>query len=128
MYKSEILETSMNLESKLEIVAMKDVTDCILLEQYVNSNDGEVIIAPKDYVKLHVMNDKSESKEYNILIIVTQDGTKYKTGSESFERAFMDIFNELKDETSEWQIKVFGKPSKNYSGKNFLTCSVVIPK
>lgn len=127
MYKSEIIETSMNLESKLEVVAMKDVTDCILLEQYVNENNGEVIIEPAHFVKLHVENDKSDSKEYNILIIVTTDGTKYKTGSESFERAFMDIFTELKDEKG-WQIKVFGKPSKNYAGKNFLTCSVVLPK
>lgn len=125
MYKSEIVDTSLNLANKIELVAMKDVTDCTLLEQFVNENNGEVIIAPKGYVKLHVENDKSDSREYDIFIIVDTDGNKYKTGSESFERAFMDIFNELSSETG-WQIKVFGKPSKNYAGKSFLTCSVVL--
>lgn len=125
MYRSEIVETSMTNMSKVEQIAMKDVGDCILLETYVNENDGEVIIEPKDYALLHVENDRSESKEYDVLILVDSGGTKFKTGSQSFFNAFMDIYNDLKDETG-WSIKVYGKPSKNYNGKNFLTCSVVI--
>ncbi len=125
MYKSTIVETSMTNMSKVEQIAMKDVSDCILLESYVNDNDGEVIIEPSNYVKLHVENDLSDSKEYEVFILVDVGGTKYKTGSQSFVNAFMDIWDDLKDEDG-WAIKVYGKPSKNYNGKSFLTCSVAI--
>lgn len=124
MYKSEIINTSLENMSKVELVAMKDVTDCILLERFLEDNGEEVIIEVADFVELHVQNDKSESKEYDVLIIVDKNGQKYKTGSDSFKRAFLDIFSELHGESG-WAIKVFGKPSKNYNGKNFLTCSVV---
>lgn len=124
MYKSEIISTSLKEMTKVELVAMKDVTDCILLERYLEQNGDEVILEVKDYVELHVENDRSESKEYDVLVLIDTGGTKYRTGSDSFKRAFLDIFNELQGETG-WGIKVFGKPSKNYNGKNFLTCSVV---
>ena len=128
MYKSEITETSIKKMNKVELTAYKDVSDCIALEECVNnSENGEFVIEPADYVKLHVENDKSESKEYNILVIIDKSGEKYKTGSEAFERSFMDIFTELNGEKG-WAIKVFGKESKNYKGKKFLTCSVIAVK
>lgn len=124
MYKSEIVDTSIENMNKVEMVALKDVTDCTVLERYLEMNDDEVIMVVKDYVELHIENDKSESKEYDVLIIIDEQGNKYKTGSDSFKRAFLDIFYDLKGETG-WGIKIYGKPSKNYTGKNFLTCSVV---
>ena len=128
MYKSEIVETSMKKMNKVELIAFKDVSDCIALEECVNNSEtGEFIMHPVDYVKLHVHNDKSESKEYDILVIIDSEGNKYKTGSEAFERSFRDIFDELKDEKG-WALKVFGKDSKNYKGKKFLSCSVVTDK
>ena len=128
MYMSEITETSMKEMNKVELIAFKDVSDCIALEECVNnSENGEFIMHPSDYVKLHVVNDKSESKEYDILVIIDNDGVKYKTGSEAFERSFRDIFDELKDESG-WALIVFGKDSKNYKGKKFLSCSVVTEK
>lgn len=123
MYKSEIIESSMKFENKVDMIAMKDVTDCLMLEELANA-DEECFISPSDYAIIKVQNDRSESKEYEVLIIVDTDGVKYRTGSESFKRAFLDIFNELHGEDIEWSIKVFGKPSKNYNGKKFLTCAV----
>lgn len=125
MYKSEIIETSRENMTPIEKVAYKDLSDCELLDVAVNNNNGSIIIEIEDYVKLHVYNDKTENKEYDVLVLVSKDGTRYKTGSESFERAFFDIYSELKDETG-WGLKVFGKPSKNYQGKLFLTCSAVV--
>ena len=124
MYKSEIVNTSIENMSKVEMVALKDVTDCVLLERYLEENGDECILEVKDFVELHVENDRAESREYTVLVLIDKDGIKYRTGSESFKRAFMDIFADLKDEVG-WGIKVFGKPSRNYNGKNFLTCSVV---
>ena len=125
MYRSEITETSIVNMSKIDLVAFKNLSDCIPMEQNIeNSEDGYFTIKPVDYVKLHVENDQSENREYDVLIIVADNGDKYKTGSEAFERAFMDIFTELQHEDG-WLLKIFGKESKNYKGKKFLTCSAV---
>lgn len=125
MYKSEIIEKSAEI-SKIEAVSLKNLTDAVGLDTLVNeSADGYAIITPAKYVVVHVENDKSKNnREYDVLVIVDEYGNKYKTGSESFMRTFMDIFNELDGEIG-WSIKVFGKDSKNFSGKKFLTCSVV---
>ena len=129
MYKSEIIRTSIENMNKVEMKALQDVTDCVMLEGIANSNNGEGdVIYPTDYALLHVVNDKSANKEYDVLIIIDDAGVKYRTGSESFLRAFEDIFNDLKDENTPWGIKVFGKESKNYNGKKFLTCTVYIPR
>ena len=125
MYKSEIVDTSLENMSKVELVAYKDVSDCILLEKYLEQNDDEITMVVKDYVELAVQNDRADNTNYNVFIIIDEGGTKYRTGSDSFKRAFLDIYNDLKDETG-WAIKIYSKPSRNYNGKNFLTCSVVI--
>ena len=124
-YKSTITKVSGEL-NKIEAVALKNLTDVEGIEVLVNESiDGYAVIHPEKYVVLHVENDRAkENKEYDVLVICDYDGTKYKTGSESFMRSFFDIFDELEDETG-WGLKVFGKESKNYKGKKFLTCSVV---
>lgn len=125
MYKSEIISASAEI-GKVEAVALKNLTDAEGLDAVVNNSvDGFVVINPIKYVLLHVQNDKaSNNTEYDVLVIVDKSGNKYKTGSESFMRSFFDIYEELADEEG-WALKVFGKASKNYSGKKFLTCSVV---
>ena len=35
------------------------------------------------------------------------------------------LYEEMKDEDEEWAIKVYRLPSKNYKGKEFITCSVI---
>lgn len=125
MYKSTIIKSSGEI-SKIEAVALKNLADVEGIEVLVNDSvDGYAIIHPVKYVVLHVENDKAkENKEYEVLVICDVDGTKYKTGSESFMRSFFDIYDELEGESG-WGLKVFGKESKNYKGKRFLTCSVV---
>ena len=125
MYKSTIIEASHEI-SKIEGVALKNISDAEGVDTLVNESiDGYAVIHPVKYVMLHVENDRAkENKEYNVLIIIDADGTKYKTGSDSFIRTFMDIFSELGGESG-WGLKVFGRESKNYKGKKFLTCSVV---
>lgn len=126
MYKSVITESSAEL-SKIEAVAMMNLTDCEGIDVAVNESlDGYVIIHPVKWVKLHVTNDRAkENKEYDVLVLVDADGTKYKTGSSSFMNAFFDIYEPLEDETG-WGLKIFGRDSNNYKGKKFLTCSVVL--
>ena len=59
-------------------------------------------------------------------VIVTKDGTKYVTGSNSFITAFEDIEDEMADAgEDEYEIEVYRMESKNYKGKQFITCSIV---
>ena len=58
-------------------------------------------------------------------IVVDKTGNKFVTGSESFFAAFKGIFEEMGGTDEDYEIEVYRLPSKNYKGKEFLTCSIV---
>ena len=58
--------------------------------------------------------------------MVDKAGNKFNTGSNSFITALEEIIDEMADAGEEnIQIEVYRKPSKNYKGKDFITCSVI---
>ena len=120
-YSVSILEASKELTAKQRI-QIKDTTDAIGLDKATQS---EAITIDVDmYAILSIHNEKSEDKDYECYVIVDKDGTRYTTGSPSFWSSFINIYNEMKDE-SDWMLKVFRLPSKNRQGKDFITCSVI---
>lgn len=121
-YSVTIKECSKDL-SKIEQVKFKDTTDCIRLDEALNGAEA-ITIKPMFYVALDIHNEASEDKDYPNYIIVDEDGQKYITGSKNFFETFYDIFNELKDENEEWYLKIYKVDSKNYKGKQFITCSI----
>lgn len=121
-YSVTVIESSKELSAK-ERVACKDTTGCTGLDEATRLED--VIIEPDFWVKLSVHNEKSKDKDYDKFLIVAKDGTRYVTGSKSFVTAFMDIVSEMDGTGEEYAVKVFRLPSRNYSGKEFLTCSIV---
>lgn len=104
-------------------VAIKDTTNAISLDEATQSSN--VVIDIDYYAKLAVHNEHSEDKDYEKYIIVAKDGTKYVTGSTSFLTAMEEIVDEMADSGEDFQIEVYRMPSKNYKGKDFLTCSIV---
>lgn len=120
-YSVEIRETSMELTAK-ERIMIKDTTDAIKLDQA--TKEGAIIIQPRMFAILDIHNEKSDNKDYQNYIIQDMNGEKYVTGSDSFWSSFMDIYNEMKEETEEWAIKVYRRESNNYKGKDFITCSI----
>lgn len=120
-YSVEIVETSKNLSAK-ERVRIKDTTDAIKLDEA--TQESAIIINPDMYAVLNIHNEKSDNVDYKNYIVVDKDGTKYVTGSESFWSSFMNIYDEMDGEQEEWGIKVYRAPSKNYKGKDFITCSI----
>ena len=98
------------------------------------SDDG--VKTPLDitgYVECHVHNDKSDTQEYDKLVLIAKDGELYLTGSDSFKRGFIEIFEALTDDFVEdgiapqdrvYPILAFKAPSKNIKGKTFLCCAV----
>ena len=120
-YSVSILEASKELTAKQRI-QIKDTTDTIGLDKATQSES--IVIDVDMYAILSIHNEKSEDKDYECYVIVDKNGTRYTTGSPSFWSSFMNIYNEMKDET-DWMLKVFRLPSKNRQGKDFITCSVI---
>lgn len=120
-FKVELKEVSTQLTAK-QRVAIKDTTDCIKLDQA--TQEGNVIINPLYYAVLGIHNEKSDNPDYENYVIVDKSGNKYVTGSQSFWSSFMEIYDEMAGEDEEWGIKVYRVASKNYKGKEFITCSI----
>ena len=121
-YNFTITKTSKELTHK-ERVRMKDTTNAFSLDEV--TQDGPVLIDLDFYAVLNVHNEKSESIDYAVCILVDKGGTKYRTGSPSFLTALDEIMVDMADCDEPWQLEVSRRPSKNYKGKEFLTCSVV---
>ena len=122
-YKATISFCSKELDAR-ERIRTKDVSDAIKLDeatQDVPSIDIEVDY----YAILDIHNEKSDSTDYKNYIVVDKQGKKYVTGSESFYKSFIDIMDELaEDGITDCTIKVYRHDSKNYAGKQFITCSL----
>ncbi len=127
-YSAEIVEASREFTAR-ERVMFKDTQNAISMNDFAEQAKSEgakaIIENVKDFVHIMIHNEKSEDKDYDNYIIVDGEGDKYVTGSQAFWNSFMDIYNEMKDETEPWGIQLNLIPSKNYKGKNVLTCSLV---
>ena len=121
-YNVTIVKASKELSHK-ERVRMKDTTNAISMDEI--TKDGPVLIDLDFYAVLNVHNERSESVDYTVCILVDKSGTKYRTGSPSFLTALYEIMADMADCDETWQLEVSRRPSKNYKGKEFLTCSVV---
>lgn len=120
-YSVSITTASKELSAK-ERIQLKDTTSAIKLDEITQTE--AIILHPAMYAELDIHNEMSDNKDYKNYIVVDVDGTKYVTGSASFWTSFMDIASEMENETEEWAIKVYRMPSKNYKGKEFITCSI----
>ena len=127
-YSATILDASRELTAR-ERVMFKDTQNAISMNDYAEQAKAEggkaIITDVKDYVHITVHNEKSDDKDYDNYMIIDVDGQKYVTGSQAFWNSFMDIYNEMKDEAEPWGIQLNLIPSKNYKGKNVLTCSLI---
>ena len=124
-YNVTIKETSQELSTK-EKIRIKDLSNAINLDAATQEED-KILIDVDYYVILGIHNAKSEERpDYDNIVVVDKGGNKFYTGSTSFMEALIDILDELNDAgETDCQIEVYRKESKNYKGKQFLTCSIV---
>lgn len=116
-----ILESSKELTPK-EKIMLKDTSNAIKLDEACN--DGSLVINPVAYVILSIHNPKSDNPDYENYLILADDGKKYVTGSTSFWNAFTAIWEEMADAGEYYPIEIFKRDSKNYKGKQFISCAV----
>ena len=123
IYSVEILEASSEL-TKREKVMFKDTSNAIKFDDVVTPEQG-ITITPTGWVKLAIHNPKGERKDFENLVITTYEGEKFVTGSPTFIEKFLGIWEDMYDPNEDFQIEVFKRDSKNYKGKQFLSCAVV---
>ena len=124
-FEVKIIETSMELTHK-EKVMLKDTSRAFKLDEVCDSGN-EIQIKPVGYARLSVHNEKADKPDYEQILVIDESGEKYITGSSSFCRSFSEIWDEMvndADEKEEWSLIIYKKDSKNYKGKQFLTCSI----
>lgn len=126
-YSVKIIESSKELTAR-EKISAKDFSNAMALDTELIDANSNVVITPAAYLILGVHNEHSKNdKDYKKYLIIDTNGNKYVTGSESFFTAFLDIFTAMAEDApgEEYSIEVYKKPSKNYQGKHFLTCSIL---
>ena len=105
----------------------------VQLDDIISDDGVKTALDITGYVECHVHNDKSDTQEYDKLVLIAKDGELYLTGSDSFKRGFIEIFEALTDDFVEdgiapqdrvYPILAFKAPSKNIKGKTFLCCAV----
>lgn len=122
-YKATISFCSKELDAR-ERIRTKDVSDAIKLDE-ATQDVPSIDIDVDYYAVLDIHNEKSDSQDYKNYIVIAKDGQKYVTGSDSFYKSFIDIVEELaEDGITDFTIKVYRHDSKNYAGKQFITCSL----
>lgn len=124
-YTASITESSRELSVR-EKIKLKDLTSAIAIDKVVEP-EKPLVIAPEFYAYLSIHNEKlpENEQDYKTMVIVDKSGTKYYTGSDSAISSFVDIFDEMIDTAEPFEIEFYKRESKNYSGKHFITCSLV---
>lgn len=124
-FNISIKESSKTDLTARERVLLKDTSNAVKLDEVVTEDGTPFVLSPAAYAVLAVHNEKAKSddKDYEQYLILDSEGNKYVTGSQSFWNSFADIWSDMEGEP--FELSIYKKPSKNYTGKCFLTCSIV---
>lgn len=124
-YSVKIINTSKELSAK-EKIRIKDFTAASQLDDIIQP--GEHFMLDYDFhAVMEVHNEKTNNanKDYKKVVIVDKAGNAFVTGSESFLTAMEDIISEMADSGEEFQLDCYKVDSKNFQGKQFITCTVI---
>ncbi len=112
--------------SKLQKVAIVTNSAKKLEELVPEPGNGDFLLEGiTNYAIVAIHNEKArENKDYERLVIFTDDGASFYTGSPTFRDRFMQIM-ELMEGEDGWALSCEKGNSNNYKGKTFLTCKVV---
>ena len=112
--------------SPKEKVMLKDVSGCEKFDTLCQADS--VIVNVAWYAILNIRNDAAQDRqEYQSIIVVDKDGTRYITGSDSFISQFEDIYEDLESvgALDQMTVEVFTRESNKRPGKYFITCRLV---
>lgn len=124
-YSVKIIHTSTDLSAK-EKVRIKDFSNAAQLDDII-TGDSHFMLDYAYYADMEVHNEhtKNEKKDYMKRVIVDKAGNAFITGSESFMTAMDDVLAEMEGTDEEFQLDCYKVDSKNFAGKQFITCTVI---
>lgn len=134
-FKVTIKESSKELTAR-EKIKIKDLSAAVSIDAYSQEMqfNGEPFVIDIDfYAVLDVHNENSQDKDYENIVIVAKNyanpdewGERFVTGSKTFISALEDIYSEMSAAgEDDITIQVLRKDSKNYAGRQFITCTLV---
>lgn len=121
-YEVKIVNCNKELTAR-ERIKLKDTTNAVALDEATEGSS--LVISPSIWAELEIHNERTKdgNTDYTKYVIIDEAGTKYVTGSESFWTSFREIAAEMGDEA--FDIEAYKVDSKNYKGKQFISCSIV---
>ena len=124
-YSAEIIAISEGYKpSGKQRLAIKTLSNAIRLDE--ETEKANLVIKPVAWCKLEIHNEKAENTDYTVFVVIDDQGQLFVTSSPSFEKSFVDIFNEMNDyPEEEYAVECFRTESKNYKGKSFINCRVI---
>ena len=123
MYKTETISTNRTLTGK-EKLMLTDTSNAIPLDK-ATQDGATVAFTPAIYGEVKFTDESGAKKPFTKYVFIDTEGNKYSTGSETFWNSYKAIEEAMADSDEEWAIEVFSKPSKNYTGKCFISCCVI---
>lgn len=132
-FSVKIVNCSKEHLTRKEMLMYSDTTETTLIDDMIDGDNG-FIIKPDFWAEIEVNNENAkEGKSKNYINFIVHDAntdTMYRTGSQSFIDAFLNIWEIMvtdcpEDEKEDFEIKIFAMKSKNYDGKDFYTCAVI---
>lgn len=125
-YIAKVVFASREL-SAIEKISFKNFNDCLKIDTELKDKDS-FDLNLNTVVVFDIHNERSKSDTYyRTILMVTDDGVKYTSSSNSLIREMLDIFDELCDGgigINEVTTTIIKKPSNNYKDKFFFTCTV----
>lgn len=121
-YEVKIVNCNKELTAR-ERIKLKDTTNAVALDE---ATEGpSLVISPSIWAELDIHNERNKdgNVDYKKYVIIDEGGTKYVTGSESFWSSFLEIAAEMGEEA--FDVEAYKVDSKNYKGKQFISCSIV---
>lgn len=125
--KTTIIEAGGREFSKKEVAVIKTSLQSCVDINAATENGNSLTLSVAAYAVLEIENDRSKGeKVYQKIMIVDNDGRMYITGSPSFIENFRSVMEVMDGEDPDsWGLEIFQMESRNYKGKNFITCKVV---
>lgn len=119
------VRSSLHELSKLQRVSIVTNSAQKLDDMVPDPGQGDFLLEGiTNYAMVDIHNERShDNKDYSRLVIFTEDGGAFYTGSPTFIDRFEAIMELMADETG-WALACEKGASANYKGKNFLSCRV----
>lgn len=127
VYTADVTSSLKELTARQRI-AVKDFSSAEKLNDIITSDNPHFVIDVDNIIKVSVHNEQSKgNSDYDVVIIIAKDGTKYRTGSETAYTSALDIYRELEAANEldvGFMLDFYKVKSNNFDG-DFIKCNLI---